>query len=262
MTAVVFILGSSHSGSTLLDLMIGSSPGFFSTGELVERPRIHERVDDASRCTCGEPVLGCGFWEAVRHGADADGSSSEAVATSIERIGAVAGAGFVVDSSKRPWRLAELVRAGLDVRVIHLVRDGRAVAFSGDKWNRPFPSLVRRWARTQSAARRVLRQVAVPGITVRYEDLVRRPEAELGRVSEAVLDGRLAPEAWRRPSGGPRHLIAGNAMRFRELTTIELDERFLQGLSPGSWWLGSALAPLTLSAFGYPLRRSDYLAHV
>ena len=262
MTAVVFILGSGHSGSTLLDRMIGSSPGFCSTGELVERPRIDERADVDDRCTCGAPILHCDFWVAVRDGGDIDGSASEDVAATIGRIGAVAGARFVVDSSKRPWRLLELIRAGLDVRVIHLVRDGRAVAFSGDKFGRSYPTLVWRWAWTQSSARRILRRAAVSEVTVRYEDLARHPETELARISEEVLDGMLTPDAWRRPAAEPQHLLSGNAMRFRSLSAVELDVRFLKGLSPWEWWVGSALAPMTLRAYGYPLRRSNYLAHV
>jgi len=36
MVSVVYILGSGHSGSTLLDLILGAHPGFSSSGEVAK----------------------------------------------------------------------------------------------------------------------------------------------------------------------------------------------------------------------------------
>ncbi len=64
MAKYVFIAGNGHSGSTLLDLLLGSHPLIISIGELKQFARyIKERKD----CTCGTIVAKCEFWTAVRN---------------------------------------------------------------------------------------------------------------------------------------------------------------------------------------------------
>jgi hypothetical protein len=68
---IIFIASGGHSGSTLLDLTLGSSPEVFSLGELMffkeynsldSKPqyKTRERV-----CTCGQQFRQCDFWRRV-----------------------------------------------------------------------------------------------------------------------------------------------------------------------------------------------------
>src|SRR5687768_409663 len=60
---VLFILGWARSGSTLLDQILGTEEGFFSTGELRWiwlRGLVQQR-----NCGCGRRVVECPFWTAV-----------------------------------------------------------------------------------------------------------------------------------------------------------------------------------------------------
>jgi hypothetical protein len=59
----VYILGAGHSGSTLLATLLGRHPAICTVGE-VKAPAI----GDASRyrCSCGQDILSCEFWQAVR----------------------------------------------------------------------------------------------------------------------------------------------------------------------------------------------------
>lgn len=64
---IIYILGWGHSGSTLLDLVIGSSPNVMSLGEIIffnyYRDRIrHHKVLRPFDCTCGQPFHDCPFW--------------------------------------------------------------------------------------------------------------------------------------------------------------------------------------------------------
>jgi hypothetical protein len=64
---VIYILGWGHSGSTLLDLVIGSSPNVMSLGEIIffdyYRDRVHHRkVLRPFDCTCGSAFHECAFW--------------------------------------------------------------------------------------------------------------------------------------------------------------------------------------------------------
>lgn len=58
----VFICSAGHSGSTLLDMMLGSHPRCESIGELVHLP-----MDMATNriCTCGQPMNDCSLWPEV-----------------------------------------------------------------------------------------------------------------------------------------------------------------------------------------------------
>ena len=65
---IVFIASLSHSGSTLLDLMLNASPDIVSVGELKKLGRFARFEQRKSRhsCTCGCPSLwDCGFWSKV-----------------------------------------------------------------------------------------------------------------------------------------------------------------------------------------------------
>lgn len=57
-----FITSAGHSGSTLLDMMLGSHPCCESIGELVHLP-----MDMAmnKQCGCGHPMQKCGLWPVV-----------------------------------------------------------------------------------------------------------------------------------------------------------------------------------------------------
>jgi hypothetical protein len=72
---LIYILGWGHSGSTLVDLLIGSSDNVFSLGELIffnyySRRVHHMKVLKPFKCTCGAEFSDCAFWSTV--GGDAD----------------------------------------------------------------------------------------------------------------------------------------------------------------------------------------------
>ncbi len=71
---VIFIASASRSGSTLLDLMLGSHPQGISTGELrrIQGFALEDKqlcgVQDEDyplTCSCGAPVIRCAFWKKV-----------------------------------------------------------------------------------------------------------------------------------------------------------------------------------------------------
>ncbi len=58
----LFIFSAGRSGSTLLDLMVGAHPQVASLGEITYLPRSIKRN---AICSCGMPVLECGFWNTL-----------------------------------------------------------------------------------------------------------------------------------------------------------------------------------------------------
>ena len=124
MVKVIFIASLSHSGSTLLDLMLNAHPEVASVGELKQLGRFArlEKPNRQLRCTCGaESLLSCKFWTRVGdltnaatgrtigelNVEDYDEAESFDGTTPLlfEAIATVAGTRYVVDSSKQVARL-------------------------------------------------------------------------------------------------------------------------------------------------------------
>lgn len=150
-----------------------------------------------------------------------------------------------VDSSKDPVRVKYLAATGdYDIRVIHLLRDGRAVTNSSIK-NKTEPAdlAAREWARTHRQIERLGRHLGPERLhRVRYEDLCADPGG--------VLDGTfrflgLGPfDAVAALESTPHHVL-GNRMRLGNRSTIQLDEKWRTMLSREAWatfnrWAGSA----------------------
>ena len=70
MARLAYIAASSHSGSTLLAMLLGAHPQACTVGEL----RL-TNVGDPERylCSCGETILQCAFWQSVTRGMKARG---------------------------------------------------------------------------------------------------------------------------------------------------------------------------------------------
>ncbi len=132
MTGVLFIVGASRSGSTLLERLLNELPSVMSVGELM---RVWQRgFVENQLCSCRQPFQDCPFWGEVRQRLDADGvvdagavdalsrrafkrglrprPTGEAILTHWSRlfraIADVSGARWLVDSSKDPVYAAQL----------------------------------------------------------------------------------------------------------------------------------------------------------
>lgn len=59
---LVYISGSGRSGTTLLDMLVGSQPNYFSGGELCN---LLGAYYDGEYCACGDPVKKCEVWTSI-----------------------------------------------------------------------------------------------------------------------------------------------------------------------------------------------------
>ncbi len=280
----------SHCGSTLLGSLLGQADGAFFAGELAHTARALERDLD---CGCGEPLRACRLWQDVfvkAFGADRARSGAEllrlehrderaraaarhalrdrglllrsaaldarldAFVATLRAIHTVTGSQVVIDSSKSPAYGRLLAsRPEVDLRVLHLVRDPRATAWSWrkaselslrpsalgsvwDVWNATIEAL---WSRDHD---RYLR--------LRYEDFARVPRESLARVlAFAGLDPGAVPFVSESAVElTPTHSTNGNRGRFRSgLVEIVLDRAWEEA--------GSFDGLSTVSALTWPLRR-------
>ena len=165
---VIYLGGLGRSGSTLLERLLGELPGVIPLGEVVH---LWQRgVAENERCGCGDEFGSCEFWSqagtsafggwdkiSVRRVAELRAATDRtrhipqlarpALPAAMRRslteytgyyvrlyqaIAGMTGAEAVVDSSKHASLAFCLSkRPEVDLRVIHVVRDSRAVAYSG-----------------------------------------------------------------------------------------------------------------------------------
>jgi hypothetical protein len=168
----------------------------------------------------------------------------------------ITGARVVVDSSKIGIRLKYLLRnPGLDVRVIRVIRDGRAVSLTytdpanfadataphlrggGDGQSRERERLspldaAHEWRRSnEEAAAIVSRLDPSRYTTISYEDVCADTPGTLSRLWEflGVPPFRFG-EGWR----ARNHHVIGNGMRLDSTEEVRLDERWKTAFPPAA----------------------------
>jgi Sulfotransferase family len=260
---IIYIAGMSHSGSTLLSLMLNAHPKICSAGELIDLHRVTKRKSGPS-CACGASSLwGCEFWLGVNEWmlraegmslADLDGTigrrfgeGSSPTARVLRAVSAVSGKGFIVDSSKRPARLSYLLQLkDLNVFPVHLIRDPMGQVSSLRRKHGGFTRHIFDYLRVHEEIRRMLR--SVHHSVIYYEDLVRDPEGTLGSILKPL--GLQFDPAQLRWTEQRQHTLAGNKLRWQPNALI-LDERWKESLSPAKRFiigLGTAYSKRRLSS--------------
>ncbi|HMD46407.1 MAG TPA: hypothetical protein VKG43_09615 [Acidimicrobiales bacterium] len=304
---VLYVCAWGRSGTTVLDRVFGQVPGFVSVGELRS---LWDADPTVRRCGCGVTVAECALWGQVLPavlGPPGPGRVGEVRAlrdavgrtrhlASLWRLGprrrldpaqeayrsflvalyrallAAAPGHVVVDSSKHPAEALLLSAAGdVEVSVLHLVRDPRAVAYSWSRrpgdgaaapdGDRPPPrgplSSSGWWTLWNATAEGPLRRRLGPRYRrLRYEDVMADPEAELGGVLEWMGERRdaLAFCAPRSVDLGRAHTVAGNPNRFGAgPVTLREDRAWEQAMDPTRRTLATLGALPLMAHYGYRL---------
>ncbi len=283
---VIYIMGAGRSGSTLLDTVLASHPEVVGVGELVNLHSagwssnevcacgklgtecgFWTRVREAWQRRCPESTV-AGYvalqkkfelfrWFGVRNifcllrqqFARTDDFRAYLCQTEglYRAIAEASGKSIIVDSSKSPVRGALLAHlSGIDLRLVHLVRDARAVAWSrkksleADKKQgvqtaikaRPVWYSVGYWAFINILSMIVCLFRRSRSLRTRYEDFVSQPQPQMERISHIVgLDYSAAVKALL--SGDPirvEHPIAGNRMRMNGSVILKPDWEWMNRL--------------------------------
>jgi hypothetical protein len=306
---VVYLGGMGRSGSTLAERLIGELPGVCVAGETVHL--WHRGVIENERCACGAQFRDCEFWTAVADSAFGGWSGIDAgrigeLRASVDRtrfvptlarssvparmradlaeytsyyqrlyraISAVSGCDTVVDSSKHASLAFCLShRDDLDLRVVHVVRDSRAVAYSwttlvqrpeasaGSYMTRYSPVRAAKEWDMQNGALQLLSRGRSPVLRVRYEDLVSAVKPTLRTI--AKFGGMTVDEpglAFISGSGSGQwaelsqsHSAAGNPMRFTTgRIAIKPDDRWQTAMPGPQRRTVTALTLPLLRHYGY-----------
>lgn len=308
---ILYIGGWGRSGSTLLARLLGEHPSMTFVGEL--RDLWHRGVAENRLCGCSDPFDRCRFWSAVAQRASggwdsipveqmqrlrdrADkpwwtpfyrrghvpGPVRDDVATYVDILTRVTRAmqaevgpdGWIVDSSKIPsfaWLLSQV--PGIDLRVVHLVRDARGSVYSWQKSVRRTDAtdtsddgedapMMLQYSPVSASARYVVYNHQAEGLAAatphyvrtRYEDLVAAPRRELDRIAER-LDlpgweaGQLRDDEIKL---GPSHSVVGNPMRMHTgWMPLRPDTAWRTEMDAASRRFVRAATGTTLRRYGY-----------
>lgn len=307
---VLYIAGWGRSGSTILGRILGQLQGFFLVGELRyiwDRGMLENRL-----CSCGVPFMECPVWQEVvsrtletRNHVSAEtlidlrerelhtrhllltptlgalqakvrkmGDYSTAVEELYHTVRQVGGGGVVVDTSKFPsygFVLQNL--PSIDLYILHLVRDPRAVAYSwksrrkakldkggSDKLMTSHglvkSSLV--WGEWNLAIENLRRQRPARYMLLRYEDFVAKPrsstrsilrfldEKDAAATLPFVDEREVCLQVPHTFSGNPDRFSAGNMV-------VTPDEGWKRSMSSARQTVVAALTWPGLLRYGYPL---------
>ena len=285
---VLYIAGLPHSGSTLLTRIFGEVEGFCAAGEVYS---LSERIEHGDLCGCGAPLGECAFWSSVLRSGFPGGDGlrrlrterrwiygrtlptlalgrdrrrledfRQALAGLYEAIAAESGARVIVDSSKSPTFAYIAEHApGVELYVVHLVRDPRATSYSWSvdpDFHRPrgpaFGAIWTLWnlELEAMAARRPRRFMRV-----RFEDFLRSPEGEARRALGLVGAGDatlpfIDDHSVRLPS---HHMVQGHRTRFDTgVVPIRASTAWQQRLSTRRAVATSVFASPLQLLYGYP----------
>lgn len=266
---IITITGYGRSGSTLLEILIAKKVSAVSVGELKNlwrRGLIRNEL-----CACGTPTEDCLFWDEVLSVAFPDGHDAEKIEVLRKRVERhrkllfhrllriksshynaaraeyveilrkiyralheVSGGRVIIDGSKDPAHMDLLLEAFPQTRILHLVRDSRAVAYS---FQTPKARKEVHWKEEMMGVNGALRasldwvfiNLAVEQVAkastyysrVKYEVFVSAPEEIIDQVTKNFETGILN---FQDPL---MHSVSGNPMRFEgQEIVLKRDDRW------------------------------------
>lgn len=296
---ILYVVSSPHSGSTVLSTILGNHPDVFFAGELYEVPE--PAWIPGVTCSCGQPAATCPFWRPVRErfeqaadvealhrdegtfrnwkslprvlvgrsGAPGDFSGYVQRLELLTRaIAEQSGKSIIVDTSKGATRGRAYLAAqsaDLEVKILHIVRDGRGVVLS--RKNREArvgntgayqPHAALRYSVLWVGAN--LAYVLLFGLRreqylrLRLEDVTRDPDRAFERIGQFL--GIDTSELRVRVRAGATfpvgHVIAGNRLRLTGTVKMQPElSNTRDQLPPGDRRLFTLVAGWTARLFGY-----------
>ncbi|HWM88457.1 MAG TPA: sulfotransferase [Kofleriaceae bacterium] len=250
--SVAYILGAGHCGSTLLSMLLNGHSRMLALSEL---RKIESLLGPRAAEHQPNPLEGA-LWQRVRsryesaHGQPFDqlridhpswktfaGWSRERIRAwaepqvrLLECIAAESGKDILVDSSKSWQQLYLLWRSGrVPIKVLRVMRDGRAVLHSYNRKYDDFLFSFGQWAKPTAMAEVLRRAFSERDwMNIRYEELATDPTATLTEVC-GFLGTEFEP-AMLRFRSHPWFGIRGNRMAHGSSEEIRLDEKWRRDL--------------------------------
>jgi hypothetical protein len=292
----------------MLERVLGELPEVCGLGEVVHL--WHRGLELNESCGCGEPFHDCPFWSEVGEVAfggwdQISAGHVESLRQAVDRArlvpkmtarrlrpswgvglaeymsyynrlyaaaARVSGASVLLDSSKHPsLAFALSTQPDIDLRVLHMVRDPRAVAFSWAKtvsrpeatagseqqmWRRSVTESALQWT-GHNVLVEGLRLTSTPVMRLRYEDFVAAPLDATRQVADFA--GLSASSPMPVSAAGvadltSAHTVSGNPARFATgQVPITARNEWLDGLTRGERRRVTTLTLPMVMGYHYPV---------
>ena len=174
MKKVIFIGGSSYSGSTMLDMMLANSPEGFSVGEV--HALFHPFRPHHFNPECGCANTDCDFWFQVREAGEKN--LYKTIFSLLPKIS------FIVDSSKDPWwikKQSQILQAqGIEIRHLLIWKEPAAFAHSMLKRQR------KGWMKSWKNYYQLYFSLISDYSSVAYSELVQNPDEILHKLCNQI----------------------------------------------------------------------------
>lgn len=215
---VIYIAGLGHSGSTVLDMSLGTLPGVVGLGEL------KTLLDDQSRdrhytsvCSCGNRATDCIIWQEVPQLLEGKRDDPEKIDAIIALLQQKYGDNCILtDSSKNSYSYLQYLNEKYDLRVIYLTRDIRSWSYSRHlSTGKPVIYFFLRWVLENLKLCTRLRKMEIKTMNAGYEELALFPEHLLQRIT--AYSGIEYSDTMLIPGKTNSHIISGNVARADEL---------------------------------------------
>ena len=171
---ILFIGGSSYSGSTMLDMMLSNSDSGFSVGEVHALFRPFRPHHFNPRCGCGDP--NCSLWVHVRQ--QGEDRLYQTIFDRFEQLD------YIVDSSKDPFWINKqsqrLRNQGIEVH--HLLIWKTPVDFCASMLKRNRTGCIKAWVNYHT----LYLSLITDFMPVSYVDLVTYPSATLSSINHCI----------------------------------------------------------------------------
>jgi len=205
---LIYIVGTSFSGSSLLGFILGSTGGVFDAGELKFFNRV--QVKGGEKCTCGSFVTSCPFWSIVHsRGFEVyevpsfhrkyiiaikiilgikvkkDSIICREELELLNEIHRIQGAAYILDTSKSLWRLQYLLRCrDINLKILFLKRGMCGSVSSFVKHRFGFWRGLFIYKLNNFLIRKFLKNNKLDYLYVEYDSLCKNTDAELKRIGE------------------------------------------------------------------------------
>jgi REP element-mobilizing transposase RayT len=299
---VVLISAHSRSGSTVLDRILAQVNGAFTVGEL--RHVWQRSFVENQLCGCGVSFNNCDIWRSViknacidkeyahrmvelnkkvdrfkripqiKHSTIRSRSIENAISEYIDGIYKIYASiqstinpEFIIDSSKSPSYAMLLQNiSNIDLRIVHLVRDSRAVAYSRlIKKHRPEIHWKNEYTRVTPAYKTALHWNLINRaieslkdksslLQLRYEDVIKDPVTavkdllkfvDAGDIGVSHINGNIIELK-------PDHTVSGNPVRFKTgKVELECDNRWVGNLKMKDRKIVELLTSKQLKKYSY-----------
>jgi len=240
---ITYIASLSHSGSTILGIILGAHSDTICLGEIY--PSLLYGKGQSDVCTCGQPFSSCPIWGNFSESKTTLENYAESYCNLVKHA-SNNGEKVVIDCSKRVLALQPILKCNkLEIKVIWLLKDIRSYIYSQimrkkrtelmqkDSWRRIYTTTILynilQWRIGNGKILHFLKQNKIPFIKAGYEELCFHSEKIIKIISD--FTGIKYEFNTLNLQPAQTHMMRGNRLRMNnasKIFTLRYDYRWMK----------------------------------